>query len=70
MQAIRNFVRNEPAIIVAIILSAINMFGINLTDVQEGEVRTIVESILVLIGGGVVRANVKPMSKVRRGILE
>jgi Ni,Fe-hydrogenase I cytochrome b subunit len=63
MNAILNFIRNEPAMIVTIILGGLNLF-FNLNDGQVDAVRNIVESIVILLGGTAVRQSVTPTSKL------
>ena len=65
MNAILKFIREEPALITAVVIAALNMvFTLNAEQVLT--VQTIVESILLLIGGGVVRSQVTPVSKLPR----
>lgn len=68
MKTILDFVKSEPAILVSVILGALNIFT-SPSGTQVEAVRTIVESLVILLGGTVVRANVTPMSKVRSGTL-
>jgi len=65
MNAILKLIREEPALITAVVIAALNMaFTLNAEQVLT--VQTIVESILLLIGGGVVRSQVTPVSKLPR----
>ena len=63
MKRIIDFAAKEPAMIVAVILAALNMVT-TVTAEQVVHVETIVESIIVLLAGGVVRSQVTPVSKL------
>lgn len=63
MTAILNFLKNEPAMVVTFILAVLNIF-LDLNADQAVQVQTIIESILVLLGGGVVRQSVTPVAKL------
>lgn len=62
MEGIKNFIRREPAVIISVVLAALNLIFSDLTASQEETIRTIVESVLVLVGGTVVRQNVTPVA--------
>lgn len=61
MSSIIRWIRREPAIVVTLLLAVANVAFGGLTEGQEEAVRSIVESIVVLLGGAVVRANVSPI---------
>lgn len=63
MKAIINFLKNEPAMVVTFVLAVLNIF-LDLNADQAIQVQTIIESILVLLGGGVVRQSVTPVAKL------
>ena len=65
MSALFAFLAREPAMVVAIVLATLNMV-VSLNAEQQLHVQTIVESLLVILGGGIVRQNVKPMTSVRK----
>ena len=54
----------EPAMAVAVVLAALNLI-VDLNAEQALHVTTIVESIIVLLAGGVVRQNVTPVAKLQ-----
>jgi len=60
MKAIITWIRKEPALVVTLVLAVANVAFGGLTEGQEEAVRSIVESIVVLLGGAIVRANVTP----------
>lgn len=62
MKAILDFIKNEPAMVVTVILGALNVF-MNLNDGQTEAVRNIVESVIILAGGTAVRQSVTPTAK-------
>jgi len=63
MKTILNFLRNEPAMVVTFVLAVLNIF-LDLNADQAVQVQTIIESALVLLGGGVVRSSVTPTAKL------
>lgn len=63
MKRFIDFLAREPAMAVAVVLAALNVFT-TLTVEQALHVETIVESILLLVGGGVVRQSVTPVAKL------
>lgn len=63
MKAILSFVKSEPAMLVAVIIGGLNLF-MNPSETQTEAVRTIVESIVILLGGTVVRSSVTPTAKL------
>ncbi len=63
MKAILDFLRNEPAMVVTVILGGLNLF-LNLNDGQTEAVRNIVESLVILAGGTAVRQSVTPTAKL------
>ena len=73
MKRIIDFAAKEPAMIVAVILAALNMIT-TLNAEQTMHVSTIVESIIVLLAGGVVRQSVYAPATVeamkREGVLK
>ena len=68
MKAVLAWIRNEPAMVITVILGGLNLF-FNLSEGQTEAVRNIVESLVILLGGTIVRQNVTPMSKVTSGSL-
>ena len=64
MKAVLNFIRNEPAMVVTVVLAITNAI-VDLNAGQADAVKTIVESLILLAGGGVVRQSVTPVSKLK-----
>ena len=65
MKRFIDFLAREPAMAVAVVLAALNLI-VDLNAEQALHVTTIVESIIVLLAGGVVRQNVTPVAKLTR----
>ena len=63
MKRFIDFLAREPAMAVAVVLAALNLI-VDLNAEQALHVTTIVESIIVLLAGGVVRQNVTPVAKI------
>lgn len=61
--SIIRWIRREPALVVTLILAIANVALGGLSEGQEQAVRSIVESIVVLLGGAIVRANVTPVTQ-------
>lgn len=61
--SIIRWIRREPAMVVTLILAVANVALGGLTEGQEEAVRSIVESIVVLLGGVIVRSQVSPVAK-------
>ena len=60
----------EPAMAVAVVLAALNLI-VDLNAEQALHVTTIIESIIVLLAGGVVRQNVyspATVDEIRQGL--
>lgn len=69
MKSMLDFLTREPAMVVAIVLATLNMVWALNTE-QQMHVEVIVQSLMVILGGGVVRQNVKPMVTVREDDIE
>ena len=73
MKQLLAFLQREPAMIVAVVLAILNIFT-TLNAEQTMHVSTIVESIIVLLAGGVVRQSVYAPATVeamkREGVLK
>ena len=65
MKRFIDFLAREPAMAVAVVLAALNLI-VDLNAEQALHVTTIIESIIVLLAGGVVRQNVTPVAKLTR----
>jgi len=63
MKSILALVQREPAMVVALILAGLNMI-VTLNAEQQLQVSTIIETLIVLVAGGVVRSQVTPVSKL------
>ena len=63
MKAFLNFIRNEPAMVISLVLAGLNMV-VTLNADQQLHVSTILESLIVLLGGAVIRQNVTPVAKL------
>lgn len=61
MKAIVDLIRREPVMIVTLVLAILNVF-FNLSEGQTDAVRNIIESVIVLLGGTIARANVTPVA--------
>lgn len=59
------WIRNEPAIVVALLIAVANMVGWSVTGSGEEALTNVIESLAVLLGGGVVRQSVTPVAKLR-----
>ena len=59
------FIRNEPAAIASVIVALFVTFGFDLSQAAQVSIREILDGILVLIGGGIVRQSVTPVAKLR-----
>ena len=65
-----DFLAREPAMAVAVVLAALNLI-VDLNAEQALHVTTIIESIIVLLAGGVVRQNVyspATVDEIRQGL--
>ena len=73
MRQLLEFLQREPAMIVAVVLAVVNTFA-TINAEQALHVQTIVESVIVLLAGGVVRQSVYSPATVeamkRDGILK
>ena len=63
MSVLLKLAREEPAVIVSVVLAVLNMV-FTLSAEQALNITTLVESILLLIAGGVVRSQVTPVAKI------
>ena len=61
--SIIRFIRNEPAAIVSVIVALLVTFGFDVTQAAQVSLRDIIDGVLILLGGGIVRANVSPVAK-------
>ena len=69
MEAIRNFIKKEPAMIVAVVIAILNT-AFTISGEQMLLLELIIENIVLLIGGGVVRQGVYSPATVERMQLE
>ena len=69
MEAIRNFVKKEPAMIVAVALAILNTV-FTLSAEQALSAQVIVENVMLLIAGGTVRQSVYSPATVEKMGLE
>ena len=63
MKALLDWIASEPAIVVAIVLALVNAIW-TITADQAVQLQTVIEVLLTLIAGGVVRSQVKPLNKL------
>ena len=63
MKALFAKLAQEPALVVAVILAIINTF-VSINADQALGLTTIIEALLTLVAGAVVRSQVKPLSKL------
>ena len=64
MKRIIEWAATEPAMVVALVLAVANLaFDINAE--QALHLSAIVESVILLLGGGVVRSQVTPVAKLQ-----
>lgn len=65
------FLRNEPARVVAVVLAVLGVltaFGLGITEGQSGAIVALVGAVLAILGGEATRSQVMPMPRVRRVI--
>ena len=63
MKRIIDWIKTEPAMLVSVVLAALGLF-VNLDQGQKDAVTNIVQAIVILLGGAVVRQSVTPVSKL------
>ena len=63
MHKIIEIVAREPAMVVAVILAILNLFT-TVNAEQAIHIETIIESLILLLAGAVVRQNVTPVAKL------
>ena len=63
MHKIIEIAANEPAMVVALVLAGLNLFA-TVNAEQAIHIETIVESLILLLAGAVVRQNVTPVAKL------
>lgn len=63
MKAVLDWIAREPAMVVALVLAIVNTIW-NVTADQAVQIQTIVEAVIVLVAGKVVREQVTPVSKL------
>ena len=63
MSVLLKLAREEPAVIVSVVLAVLNMV-FTLSAEQALNITTLVESVLLLVAGGVVRSQVTPVAKI------
>ncbi len=64
MRGFIDFIRNEPAMVVAVVLAIANVVA-DVSAEQALHITTIVETVLLLLGGTVVRQSVTPVAKLK-----
>ena len=64
MRGIIQFIRREPAMLVALVLAIVNAF-VELNAGQADAIRSIAEATIILLGGTVIRQAVTPTVKLR-----
>jgi len=70
MQRVLKIIAHEPAMVVAIVLAVLNMVT-TLNAEQTIHIQTIVESVILLLAGGVVRQSVyapDTVDEIRAGL--
>lgn len=60
MDAIRNLLRTEPAVIVGVIVAALALAGVTLTEDRVDALTQVLAFALPLVGSVVIRQNVSP----------
>jgi len=63
--AIWRFVQHEPAIVTSVIVALLVTFGFQVDAEARVTLHKIVDAVLILIGGGIVRQSVTPVAKLR-----
>lgn len=63
MKAVLDWIAREPAMVVALVLALVNTIW-NINADQAVQIQTIVEAVIVLVAGKVVREQVTPVSKL------
>ena len=63
MKALLAGLAREPALVVAVVLALVNAVW-TITADQSVQLQTVIEVLLTLVAGGVVRSQVKPVSKL------
>ena len=63
MHKIIEIVAHEPAMVVAVILAVLNLFT-TVNAEQAIHIETIIESLILLVAGGIVRQSVTPVAKL------
>jgi len=65
MKNLIRFITNEPAMVVAVIVAILNIFGFSATDAAQVELRELIDALVILAGGGIVRQSVTPVAKLK-----
>ena len=66
MSKIINLLRNEPALVVGVVVAVLTLlvaFGVHLSDGQNTAIQGLITALLALIGAGAIRAQVTPVGK-------
>jgi hypothetical protein len=63
MKALLASFAREPALVVAVVLALVNAVW-TITADQSVQLQTVIEALLTLIAGGVIRSQVKPLNKL------
>jgi hypothetical protein len=61
MRTILNLVKREPAMLVALILALVNLVW-SVTEEQAVQIAALIETLVVLVSGAVVRSQVTPVA--------
>lgn len=64
--AVIRFIRNEPAAIVSVIVAVLVTFGFDVSQAGQVSLRDIIDGLMILTGGGIVRQSVTPTAKLTR----
>lgn len=63
-----NRLKNEPALIVGLVLALIGVaaaFGLSISEDQKAAIVSLVGAVLAIVGAGVTRSKVTPVAKRR-----
>lgn len=55
--------RDEPAVVVGVVVAALSLFGVRVSDEQASTVTQLLVALAPLVGSLVVRSQVSPVSK-------